>query len=337
MPGFNPAPRSLQLAVILTLLLGSARAAETQVERLDPALDDLIPAGAQLERLVSDLDWSEGPAWRKSGGYLLFSDIPRNTVHRWEEGEGLSIFLRPAGYIADDPAGHELGTNGLVFDSEDRLVMADHGNRQIVRLDESNFTRTTLADRYEGKRLNSPNDLVIHSNGDIYFTDPPYGLADLNENPAKELDFNGVYRLRPSGELTVVTRELTFPNGIALSPDERTLYVAVSDPRNPVWMAYDVTADGAVSGGRVFFDGSELLRAGKRGVPDGMTVDARGNLFATGPGGLLVISPEGQHLGTIVTGQATSNAAFGDDGASLYLTADADIIRVRTTTRGIGF
>lgn len=324
-------------AALLIAACASAPRASAQVERLDPALDALIAPDATLERIVGELDWSEGPAWRKSGGYLLFSDIPRNTIHRWKEGEGVTVFLRPAGYIGDDPAGHELGTNGLVFDAQDRLVMADHGNRQIARLDESNFTRTTLADRFEGKRLNSPNDLVIHSNGDIYFTDPPYGLRDLNRNPAKELDFNGVYRLSAAGELSLVTRDLSFPNGIALSPDERTLYVAVSDPRNPVWMAYDVAADGSVSGGRVFFDGSELVRQERRGVPDGLTVDARGNLFATGPGGVLVITPEGRHLGTIVTGQATSNATFGDDGSSLYLTADMDLIRVRTRTRGIGF
>jgi gluconolactonase len=329
-----------RIAPVLALLAvgcASAPPVAAQVERLDPALDALIPANATLERLVDGLDWCEGPVWRKSGGYLLFSDIPRNTIHRWKEGEGLSIFLRPAGYIRDDPAGHELGTNGLEFDAQDRLVMADHGNRQIARLDETTFTRTTLADRYQGKRLNSPNDLVIHANGDIYFTDPPYGLRDLNDSPVKELDFNGVYRLRPSGELTLVTRELTFPNGIALSPDQRTLYVAVSDPRNPIWMAYDVAADGSVSGGRVFFDGSELMRQGKRGAPDGLTVDAQGNLFATGPGGVLILSPGGRHLGTIATGQATSNAAFGDDGSSLYLSADMEIIRVPTTTRGIGF
>src|SRR5690606_28821007 len=135
----------------------------------------------------------------------------------------------------EDPAGLELGTNGLTFDADDRLVMADHGNRQIARLDESNFTRTTLADRFEGKRLNSPNDVIVHSSGDIYFTDPPYGLQDLNQNPGKELDFNGVYRLTPAGELSVVARDLTFPNGLVLSPDERTLYVAVSDPRRPIW------------------------------------------------------------------------------------------------------
>ena len=311
--------------------------AAAQVERLDPALDALVPSNARLERLVGGLDWSEGPAWRKSGGYLVFSDIPKNTIYRWKEGEGQSVFLRPAGYARNDPAGLELGTNGLLFDGQDRLLMADHGNRQIALLDESNFTRVTLADRFEGKRLNSPNDLVLHSNGDIFFTDPPYGLRDLNRNPAKELDFNGVYRLSAAGEISPVTRELTFPNGIALSPDERTLYVAVSDPANPVWMAYDVAADGRVSGGRVFFDGSELRRQGKAGVPDGMTVDAHGNLFATGPGGVLIISPQGRHLGTIVTGQATSNAAFGDDGSSLYLTADMDLIRVRTTTKGLGF
>ena len=337
MDGFHPLRRIAPLGATLGLFALCATPGAAQIERLDPALYALIPADAQLERLVGGLEWSEGPAWRKSGGYLVFSDIPRNTVHRWKEGEGLSIFLRPAGYIGNDPAGAELGTNGLVFDAEDRLVMADHGNRQIARLDESNFTRTTLADRYEGKRLNSPNDLVIHSNGDIYFTDPPYGLAQLNRNPAKELDFNGVYRLRPTGELTLVTRDLTFPNGIALSPDERTLYVAVSDPRNPVWMAYDVAPDGAVSGGRIFFDGSELMRQGKRGVPDGLTLDASGNLFATGPGGVLILTPQGRHLGTIATAQATSNAVFGDDGSSLYLTADMDIIRVRTSTLGIGF
>ena len=334
------APRRRAIPALLGALVASALLsgnANAQIERLDPALDALIPADASLERIVRDLDWSEGPAWRKSGGYLVFSDIPRNTIHRWKEGEGLSIFLRPAGYIRNDPAGLELGTNGLVFDAQDRLVMADHGNRQIARLDESNFTRTTLADRFEGKRLNSPNDLVIHSNGDIYFTDPPYGLRDLNRNPAKELDFNGVFRLTAAGELSVVTRELTFPNGIALSPDERTLYVAVSDPRNPVIMAYDVAADGSVSGGRLFFDGGPLAAQGKRGAPDGLTVDVRGNLFATGPGGLLILSPEGRHLGTIVTGQATSNAVFGDDGSTLYLTADMDIIRVRTRTRGLGF
>lgn len=323
--------------VILAVVAVSTSAASAQIERLDPALDALVPPDAALERLAGGLEWAEGPAWRRSGGYLVFSDIPRNTVYQWEEGKGLSVFLRPAGYIGGDPPGLELGTNGLVFDAQDRLVMADHGNRQIARLDESDFTRTTLADRFEGKRLNSPNDLVIHSSGDIYFTDPPYGLRDLDRSPSRELDFNGVYRLSGAGALTLVTRDLSYPNGIALSPDERTLYVAVSDRDNPVWMAYDVAPSGEVSGGRVLFDASALIREGRSGVPDGMTVDRHGNLFATGPGGVLVISPDGRHLGTILTGRATSNATFGDDGSSLYITADMDLMRIRVTTKGLGF
>jgi gluconolactonase len=330
-------PGVLLPALTLTLTLAPVSGASAQVERLDPALDALVPPDARLERLAGGFEWAEGPAWRRSGGYVVFSDIPKNTIYRWQEGEGLSVFLRPAGYNGDDPAGLELGTNGLVFDDRDRLVMADHGNRQIARLDESDYTRTTLAGRFEGKRLNSPNDLVIHSSGDIYFTDPPYGLEGLNDSPVKELDFNGVYRLSAAGELTLVTRELSYPNGIVLSPDERTLYVAVSDPANPVWMAYDIGASGDVGGGRVLFDASALVREGRVGVPDGLTVDREGNLFASGPGGVLVISPDGRHLGTIRTGQATSNVTFGDDGSSLYITADMNLMRIRLTTGGIGF
>jgi len=225
-----------------------------RIERLQPDLDVLVPPDAKIEIVAEGFDWSEGPVWRKSGGYLLFTDIPKNTIYRWKEGEGVTVFLRPAGYTGPEPPGVELGSNGLAFDAEDRLVMADHGNRQIARLNERNYTKTTLADRYQGKRLNSPNDLVFRSNGDLYFTDPPYGLRGLNQDPNKELDFNGVYRLTPSGELTLLTRELTFPNGIAFSPDERTLYVANSDPNRAIWMAFDVLEDGTIGNGRVLFD-----------------------------------------------------------------------------------
>jgi Gluconolactonase len=215
--------------------------------------------------------------------------------------------------------------------------MADHGNRQVSRVDSVNFTKTVLADRYNGKRFNSPNDLVFNRAGDLFFTDPPYGLAKLNDDPAKELDFNGVYRLSGAGVLSLLTRELTFPNGIALSPDERTLYVAVSDPTRPVWMAYDLRADGTVGNGRVFFDASALAKAGRSGLPDGMKVDAAGNVFASGPGGVLVFSPQGKHLGTIVTGNLTANCAFGDDGSTLYMTVNHALMRVRLRTRGPGF
>jgi gluconolactonase len=314
-----------------------ADAALPAIDRSDPAMAALVPANARLEILADGFRWTEGPVWRRSGNYLLFTDIPNNTVQRWDEQRGLAVFLRPAGYIGSDPPGNELGVNGLVFDREDRLIMADHGNRQIARLDESNFTRTTLASHYQGRRLNSPNDLVIHSNGDIYFTDPPYGLRGLNQSPAKELDFNGVYRLRPNGEVTLLTRELTFPNGIAFSPDERTLYVANSDRQRPIWMAFDVQPDGSIANGRVFFDASALAAQGRPGLPDGMAVDREGNLFATGPGGVLILSPEGRHLGTIETGRPTANCTFGDDGSTLYITANTTLMRIRTNARGLGF
>jgi gluconolactonase len=321
------------LSVVALLLVGCRAGAQSaapvgRIERLDPAFDVLVPRDAVIEKLADGFKWTEGPVWRKSGGYLLFSDIPNNTINRWKEGEGVTVFLRPAGYAGPSPFGRELGTNGLTFDADDRLVMADHGNRQIARLNESNFTKTTLADRYEGKRLNSPNDLVFHPNGDLYFTDPPYGLDGINDSKAKELPFNGVYRLKPSGELTLLTKELTFPNGIAISPDGRTLYVAVSDATRPLWMAYDIQPDGTVARGRVFFDATPLRAQGKVGLPDGMKVDRDGNLFATGPGGVLVLSPDGRHLGTIVTGERTANVAFGDDGA-VYMTADKKLMRLK--------
>jgi gluconolactonase len=318
-------------------VLHSAPAPLGGIARLDPALDALIPKDAQLEKLAEGFDWTEGPVWRKSGGYLLFSDIPKNTIYRWKEGAGLAVFLRPAGYTEADPAGRELGSNGLTIDAQDRLVIMDHGNRRVVRLNETNYTKVVLAERYEGKRFNSPNDLVYRSNGDLYFTDPPYGLDGKNADPHRELSFNGVYRLTPSGQFTLLTSELTFPNGIALSPDEKTLYVSVSDPARAVWMAFDVRADGTLGPGRVFFDATAFVRAGKKGLPDGMKVDRQGHLFATGPGGVLIFAPDGRHLGTIETGQATSNCAFGDDGSTLYITADTLLLRIRLSTKGLGF
>ncbi len=309
------------------------------VPRSGPDFQALVPAGARVERLATGFAWTEGPAWRRHGGYLLFSDIPRNTIYRWSARDGLSVFLRPAGYLPHDPPppGRELGTNGLKIDGQDRLVMMDDGNRQVARLDEGNYTRVTLAARYEGKRLNSPNDLAIRSNGDIYFTDPPYGLQGQNADPAKELPFNGVYRLGADGRLTLLVRDLTFPNGIVFSPDERTLYVSVSDPTHAVWMAYPVLADGGLGSGRVLFDATSLARQGLKGLPDGMTVDRRGNLFAAGPGGILVLTPDGRHLGTIALDQPTANCAWGDDGATLYIASNMNLLRVRTATKGLGF
>ena len=333
--------RICAVAIALAVCVGDTHAMQQQtvghIERLDPGLSRLVAADARIELLADGFAWSEGPVWRRDGGYLLFSDVPRNTIYKWKDGEGLTVFLRPSGFMGPNPPGRELGSNGLTLDARGALVIADHGNRQVARLDETAWTKTTLADRYQGKRLNSPNDLAYRSNGDLYFTDPPYGLKGLNDDPSKELERNGVYRLTPAGALTLVASDVRFPNGIAFSPDERTLYVANSDDKRPIWMAYDVQPNGSLARGRVFFDGAALVQRGARGLPDGMRVDRDGNIFATGPGGVLVFSAQGRHLGTIVTGQPTANCAFGDDGSTLYITANNQLLRVRLLTKGSGF
>ncbi|MDZ7315286.1 MAG: SMP-30/gluconolactonase/LRE family protein [candidate division KSB1 bacterium] len=310
-----------------------------KIERLSPNLDKLLPADAVIEVLAEGFDWSEGPVWVKDGGYLLFNDIPQNTCWRWDEERGLSIYLRPAGYaLGDNPPGRELGCNGLyIHPQTGRLVLCDHGNRCIAQLNTENWTKSVLADRFEGKRFNSPNDLVISRSGHIYFTDPPYGLKDLNANPTKELPFSGVFHLAPDGRISLVTKELPFPNGIHLSPDEKTLYVANSG-QEAIWMAFDVAEDGSTSNGRIFYDAGELRRAGRWGGCDGMTVDQYGNLWATGPGGVLILSPKAELLGIIAVGEATSNCCFGGpDGSSLFITADMLLCRVKTKVKGAGF
>lgn len=305
------------------------------VERLDPKLDALIPPGAQIEKLAEGFDWSEGPVWVKGGNYLLFSDVPRNVVFRWKEGEGTTEFLFPSGFTGSVSRGGEPGSNGLTLDAFGRLVLCQHGDRRISVLEKDRKFRS-LAEFYKGRRFNSPNDLAFKSNGDLYFTDPPYGLEGNNADPKKELLANGVYRLSKTGEITLLTDKLTFPNGIAFSPDEKTLYVAVSDSQRPVIVAFDVRADGLLSNERIQFNAGHLLQ-GKKGLPDGLKVDAVGNLFATGPGGVLVISPEGKHLGTINTGEATANCGWGGDGTVLYMTADMFLCRIKTSTRGKDF
>jgi gluconolactonase len=325
--------------LVSSLLWGQNPKTVGSIERVNPAINSLIPEGAVVEVLAEGFDWSEGPVWVQDGGYLLFNDIPMNTTYRWDEQSGLSIFLRPAGYaVGTNPPGRELGSNGLFVNPVNRqVVMCDHGNRCISQLNMTNWTKTVLADRFEGKRLNSPNDLVVSSTGHIYFTDPPYGLKDLNNNPDKELPYSGVFHLTPEGQLSLVTSELPFPNGIILSPDEKILYVANSG-QEAIWMAFDVAADGSTANGRIFFNAGELRKAGKRGGCDGMTVDQSGNLWATGPGGILIISPQAVHLGTIEIGQATANCCFGGvNGNELFITADMLLCRVKTTAKGLGF
>jgi gluconolactonase len=315
------------------------------LEVIDSKFLNLIEITTPIEKLASGFDWSEGPVWVKagqpplntptalSGGYLLFSDVPSNTVYSWKAGDGVRVFLHPSGYTGATPRGGEPGSNGLTTDSQGRLVLCEHGDRRVGRL-EKDGRHITLADRYQGKRFNSPNDLTYKSNGDLYFTDPPYGLEKNMDDPKKELSFQGVYRLSAGGELTLLTDRMTRPNGLAFSPDEKTLYVANSDPNQAVWMAFPVKPDGTIGEGKVFFDSTAFVKAGKKGLPDGMKVDASGNLFATGPGGVLVFSPNGEHLGTINTGEATANCAWGEDGTWLYITADMYLCRIKTKTHG---
>lgn len=304
------------------------------IDRKDPRFDRLVPRDATIEKLAEGYDWSEGPVWFSKGSYLLFSDVPMNTVFRWKDGEKVSVFLKPSGYTGSVARGGEPGSNGLNMDSQGRLILCQHGDRRVARLAADGKSFETIADRFEGKRFNSPNDSAYKRNGDLYFTDPPYGLLGKNDDPAKEIPWNGVYRVSKDGKVTLLTKEMTYPNGIAFSPDESTLYVANSDPDKAIWMAFKVKDDGTLGQGRVFFDATPLARAGKKGLPDGMKVDRGGNLFATGPGGVLVFDPDGTHLGTFDTNEATANCGFGDDGSSLYITADMYLGRVKLTTKG---
>lgn len=309
-----------------------------KVVRIEPEFDQLMPKDSKIEVLASGFIWSEGPVWVKSAGFLLFSDVPTNTVHKWHPKEGLSIFLKPSGYTGLGFFSNEPGSNGLTINAAGELVSAEHGDRRISAMPLSGHGKRTLADKFEGKKLNSPNDVVQHSSGAYYFTDPPYGLASQQDtDPLKEQKLNGVYRIALDGTVSMVVSNLTRPNGLAFSHDEKILYVAQSDGKAPTITAYDVKSDGSVGEGRLFYDTKVLWAQGLRGGPDGMKVDKKGNIWTTGPGGVLVISPQGKLLGRIETGEATANCAFGDDGSTLYMTADFYLCKIKTSTIGAGF
>ena len=325
------------LAVVPLMAMAAEKIAppvSVGIERFDPALDQLIAADAKIEKLAEGFKWAEGPVWYR--GAVLFSDVPQNVVYRWKEGqEAAEIFLKPSGQLTPAPGFREPGSNGLTLDREGRLLLCQDGERRIARYEDGKFT--AIADRFEGKRFNSPNDLAVRRNGDIYFTDPPYGLEKMNESPLKELPFNGVFRVSTDGKVTLLAKRLTFPNGIAFSPDEKRLYVAVSDGAATRIVAYGVAADGTLADERVFFDAQPLKVAGGKGLCDGLKVDRAGNLWASGPGGILVISPAGKLLGRISTGLTTANCAWGDDGGTLYMTASNSLLRVKTKTKGAGW
>jgi gluconolactonase len=308
--------------------------AKASVERLDPAFDALVAADAVVENLGSGFNWSEGPVWDPAQGALLFSDVPENRVYKWKDGAGITVFLEPSGFTGTVYNGRERGSNGLTLDTQGRLTLCQHGDRRVARLAADGKHFETIVDKVDGKRFSSPNDLCFDRAGNLFFTDPPYGLpADTKQETA----FNGVYRLTPDGKLTVIASDMSRPNGVALSPDEKTLYVGSTDGKEPWVKAYALNTDGTVASGRIFFDGTALMKAGRRGGFDGLRVDAAGNVWTSGPGGVLVISPAGKHLGSILTQRATANCAFGDaDHQTLYITADEALLRVRTGVKGAG-
>lgn len=328
--------------LVLTLLLFSCqtkKAAKDQsttykttgsIERYSEVSNTLISEDSKIEILADEFTWSEGPLWIADGNYLLFSDIPPNRIMKWSEEEGISEYLNPSGYTGEAKRGGEPGSNGLLIDANGHLVLCQHGDRRIAKmtspLNDPKPEFETIADAYNGMKFNSPNDATFDKNGNLYLTDPPYGLEKQMDDPAKETPFQGVYRVAKSGEVSLITDQLTRPNGIALSPDESTLYVANSDPDQPIWMAYTLNEEGQVLGEKLFYDAS--THTGK-GLPDGLRVDHSGNIWATGPGGVFVFDPQANLLAKIITGEATSNCAFDADQKTLYMTCDDYLMRIQ--------
>ncbi len=333
------------LSIMSTMaLVGTAPQAQDWnfVARINPALDEIVPADARVEKLADSFGFLEGPVWVRQGGYLLFSDIPANVIYKWSPDVGkVSIFLAYSGFTGTDDsvAGAQsndgralvtlLGSNAVTVDPQGRVVYCAHGDRQVVRL-EADGRRTVLASQFEGKRLNSPNDLVFKSDGTLYFTDPPSGLRDRDKDPKKELPFSGVYLLK-GGKLQLITKDMTTPNGIVFSPDEKYLYV--NDSAKKTITRFDVQPDDTVTNGQVIIDMSSDKAPG---VPDGMKVDQKGNIYCTGPGGFWIMSPQGKHLGTVLTSELPANLAFGGpDLKTLFLTARTGLYQIRLKIPGI--
>lgn len=337
---------AIALVGAAALLTSATFSTAGKIERVDPGLDAIVPAGAKIEKLADDCKWTEGPVWIHSG-YLLFADIPHNRIMKWTPSGALTVFMQPSGYTGKAAfTGPESGSNGMTLDRRGRLTVAGHAARNVFRLESlaKGAKMTILAERYQGKLLNSPNDVVYRSDGSLYFTDPPYGLQTQSDtDPAKELPFNGVFRIpgatsHPAGappddaKLQLIVRDLTRPNGIAFSPDQKYLYVDSSDPKHKIWMRYDVKPDGSVTNGKLFYDATSNT---EDGLPDGMKVDQKGNVYSAGPGGVVVISPAGKHLGTIEPGERVANCNWGDDGRTLYITASTSLYRIRLKIPGV--
>ena len=302
------------------------------IESLDSTLVDIIDPNAAIEIIASGFNWSEGPVWVPALEALLFSDVPENKIYKWTEEDSISVFLKPSGYTGLIDREGEPGSNGLTLNAAGELLLCQHGDRRVAKLGTSltnpqpNYI--TVAREYQGSLFNSPNDLCLDQAGNIYFTDPPYGLEGGVEDSTKALAYQGVFKIDTSGQVTLLTKSLSRPNGIALSPDETTLYVANSDPEKALWMAYPIQEDGSLGVGTVLYDATAW--SGKeKGLPDGLKVNRAGYIFATGPGGVWVFSPEGAPIGKIKTGQATANVALNKEETILYITADMHLMRVK--------
>ncbi len=301
------------------------------IEVMDSRLAEVLDTSARLEILAEGFVWSEGPVWVAEHEMLLFSDIPPNTVYSWNEENGIRQFLKPSGYTGGDDREGEPGSNGLHLDDQGRLILCQHGDRRLARytgtFEDPQPSYETLADKYDGKRFNSPNDAAVHSSGSIYFTDPPYGLEGRMNDPKKEIPFQGVYRLDADGSVHLMVDSITRPNGIAFSPDESKVYIASSDPEKAIWMEYEMQDD-TFANGRLFYDVTSWVGK-EKGLPDGLKVDDAGNLFATGPGGVWIFAPDSTPLGLIRTGEATANCGFNDDKSVLFITADMYLLSLR--------
>ena len=318
----------LLVGIITNLSAQEKKETIGSIERINPEMDLYVPKGSEVEILARGFGWSEGPVWVDQLNAVLFSDVRNNKAYRWDDKNGLSVFLDPSGFTGIVPANKKAGSNGLTLNSKNELVLAMHGDRRIAKLKSWNEkTFETIVSRYEGNLFSSPNDLVYAKNGDLYFTDPPYGLKDFNNDGLKELPYNGVYKLSYSGSLSLIINDLSIPNGIAISNDQKTLYVNVSDREDMKIMAYDVTSSG-VTNGRVFFDGNELAKK-DNGSFDGLKIHPSGTIFSTGPGGVLVIKPDGTHLGTIRTEKSSANCAFDSSFQNLYMTSHMYLTRIK--------
>lgn len=322
----------------LLLLLAACGPKETtdtirtigSIERLDPALDEIMSDSVQIEIIADSLDWSEGPVWVPGHNMLLFSDVPTNIVYKWTEEKGKELYLNPSGFTGEETDSKEQGSNGLLL-NEGRLILCQHGNRQLAvmntELGEPGADFTAIADHYDGKRFNSPNDVALGKNKSYYMTDPPYGLGKGMDDPQKEIPFQGVYQITPSGNVILLVDSLTRPNGIALSPDNKYLYVANSDPAKTKWYRYEL-ADSSVVSGSVFYDATAL--SGKEpGGADGFKVDSKGNIYASGPGGIWIFNSDAKVLGKIKLPNPCSNTALSDDEKTLYITNDMYVLRMK--------